>query len=41
MQGISIGKNNIIGGGSMVIKNIEDDKKVVGVPAMEISKVGG
>lgn len=33
IQGIIIGKNVIVGGGSMVIRNIDDNQKVVGVPA--------
>ena len=33
IQGIIIEKNVIVGGGSMVIRNIEDNQKVVGVPA--------
>ena len=37
IQGINIGENCIIGGGSMVIKDIEDNSKVVGVPAKNIN----
>ncbi len=36
LQGRIIGKNVIVGGGSMVIRNIEDNQKVVGVPAKAI-----
>jgi acetyltransferase-like isoleucine patch superfamily enzyme len=32
IQGIIIGKNVTVGGGSMVIRNIDDNQKVVGVP---------
>jgi UDP-N-acetylbacillosamine N-acetyltransferase len=37
IQGIKIGKNNIIGAGAVVINDIEDNKKMVGVPAREIN----
>ena len=37
IQGINVGKNNIIGAGAVVINNIEDDKKVTGVPAKELN----
>ena len=36
IQCLIIGKNVIVGAGSTVIKNIEDNKKAVGVPAKEI-----
>jgi UDP-N-acetylbacillosamine N-acetyltransferase len=37
IQGIMIGKNNIIGAGTVIIKDTEDNKKVVGVPGVEIN----
>ena len=37
IQGITIGKNNIIGAGTVIIKDTEDNKKVVGVPGVEIN----
>ncbi len=36
IQGIKIGENSIIGAGSVVINNIEDNLKVVGVPAKRV-----
>jgi len=36
IQGVNIGKNNIIGAGAVVIHNIENNKKLVGIPAREI-----
>ena len=35
-EGVKIGKNVIIGAGSVIIKDIEDGKKVVGNPSREI-----
>jgi len=37
IQNITIGKNCIIGAGAVVIDDVKDSKKVVGVPAKEIS----
>jgi len=37
IQNINIGNNCIIGAGAVVINSIEDNKKVVGVPAKEIN----
>ena len=37
IQGIKIGKNNIIGAGAVVIDDVKDNKKMVGVPAREIN----
>lgn len=36
IQGIIIGNNVIVGGGSIVIRDIDDNQKVVGVPAKVI-----
>jgi acetyltransferase-like isoleucine patch superfamily enzyme len=32
-QGITIGKNAMLGAGAVVVKNVEDNVTVVGVPA--------
>lgn len=37
IQFLEIGKNMIVGGGSMVIRNIDDNQKVVGIPVQLIS----
>jgi UDP-perosamine 4-acetyltransferase len=37
IQGICVGSNSLIGAGAVVIQNVESGKKVVGVPAKEIS----
>ena len=37
MQGSVIGKNCVIGAGSVVLKDVTDNKKVAGVPAKKIS----
>ena len=36
IQGINIGNNSIIGAMSVVIKNVNDNSKVIGNPAKEI-----
>jgi len=33
LQNIKIGNKNIIGGASLVINDIEDNSKVIGIPA--------
>ena len=41
IQGVSIGENCIIGAGSLVLKDIEDNKLAYGVPAVIQKDLGG
>lgn len=38
IQNIKIGNNVIVGAGSLVLRNVHDDKKVYGSPAKEVSE---
>jgi acetyltransferase-like isoleucine patch superfamily enzyme len=35
-QGVKIGRNVIIGAGSVILKDIADNKKIVGNPGKEV-----
>lgn len=36
IQGINVGNNVVIGAGSVVIRDVEDNSRIAGVPAKEI-----
>jgi sugar O-acyltransferase (sialic acid O-acetyltransferase NeuD family) len=38
IQNVTVGKNVLVGAGSLVLRNVDDNKKVYGSPAKEVSK---